>query len=249
MFFFLIFGIPVIPNAAGIYDDRLMNADNQKKENIKTNEMQFLSDNLVKTSSDYEVELTSLLKKNTIKHKIENNLLSHDKFYSTDADSSHFIRAAPNGEMGVLGTEMDWVEIKADLKDVAARLNAIDRSATKFLDEYLSQNINANLVFVFNIKGNSQPSDELNFYEKKRLSNVVHQGDENTKVEGFSYKLSSSYNNELNGVYESGTEQKNILSIIYLWRMYSDTIVDVVSIIATLWLVIAGLIKFLIWRG
>lgn len=252
MIFFLILGMPVIPNAAGIYDNRLMNADSQKKENIKTNEMQFLNGNPIKASSDYEVELTSLLKKNIIKHKFENNLLSYNKFNSTDADSNQFIQVTPNSEIdtqALLETEMDWVEIKADLKDIATHLNSFDRSATKFLDDYLSQNINTNLVLVFNIKSNSQSNNELNFYEKKRLSNVIHQGGAHMKVEDDSYKLSSIYNNELNSAYQSGGEKKDILSIIYLWKMYSDTLVLVVSIIATLWLVIASLIKFLIWRG
>lgn len=252
---FLVFGIPIIPNAAGIYDDSLINVDKKKLENIKADEMHFLNDNLGKAISDYDIELISILKKNALIHNLQDKPLSYQQFDLTDVVNTKFIQVASNDKIDVqalLETEMVWMKIKADLNYGNILLNTFDKWTTNLLDKYLGENINTNLVLVTNIQTIRPSNDKLNFYENpNRLSSMVDQSYAHVKSEDYSYKISSSNDNGLNNAYGSdgdaygnNGDKENILSIIYLWKMYSDTII-VILVIAVLWLIVTGLLKFL----
>ena len=248
---FLAFGIPIIPNAAGIYDNSLTNIDKKKLEDTKANEINYLNGSPIKTTSEYEIELMSILNKNALIRRLEDKSLTQQKSNLAATENTNLFMIAPNNEIDaqyLLVAEMDWVEIKSGLNNINKLLNAFDRWTTHFLDEYLSQNINTNLVLVNNIKQVNMSNDNLNFYEQKRLSRADYKNNENIKYEEDSYKTSSGYHNGSNNAYESDSDKKNILSIIYLWRKYSDTIV-VLSIIASLWLAMSSFIKYLTRNG
>lgn len=250
---FLIIGIPIISNAASVYDDSLMNAEKEKQENIKTNKIYFLFDHPGKTMSAYEIELASILKKNTMAQKIQDKPVSYQQNNLIGAGDGGFIQVAFSGEIDVqalLETATDWREIKADLRDVSAFLDEFDRWTTVLFDEYLVENINTNLSLVNNIQtlgsqsnGNGQLKGKIRIQGKNRLSDMIHQNHAQMKGRD-SYKISSSHNNEGHETYEDDDNKENILSIVYLWNMYSDTII-LVSIIVASWLVITSLIKIL----
>lgn len=244
-------------NAAGIYDNGLMNIEYKQREhfgNTKNNDVYFLNDNTVKTTSAYQIELISILKKNTIKHKLQDKS-SRKQLDSTASDSIKYNQVSFNGDIDmqvVVKSEMDWTGIKFYLKDAAIFWNEFESRTTDIIDEYIGQNLNTNLVLGSNIKESRMRGDKLNSYEKKISFNSIYQIDTHAKGTDVSYQIPSSFNDDLNGSgwnneQDSNGDEQKILSVIYLWRMYSDTIIILVSVFVTLWIILKILIKFLKW--
>ncbi len=259
IFLVLFFAAQFNCNAAAILDNSLMDVD-KKKEKLelikKTVGTNFLNDNSVKASSEYETELIAILKKNTLKHEVQGNRLNHKRLFFVGSGSSQFIKGESKDEIDAQSfweTDREWGEIKGDLKKVSTFWSALNRRVSIFFDEYLSQNINTDLVFGSNIKDRSNSGGESN-YNKNIFSNVAYKRTTDETVKYLSYKTSANNNDEPNNVDVSEGDNKisdegKILSLIYLWKIYSDTIVSVLSIIAILWLMIASLIKFLRWNS
>lgn len=251
--FFLICGIPIISNAAGIYDNSLRNIDkkkNEKLENIRANETNILNGNIDKISSEYDVELLSILKKNTMIQKIQDKAVSNQQHFSMDAGISdiQFISNDGIDAQILLETKMVWKEIKADLNQPDIFFNKIDIWTKSFLDEYLDEHIDINYVLNADANIVMQPKRKLNLYKNKNmLSNMIYQNDTQYKHRN-TYEVSSGYNDELNSAYGDNDDETNMLSFIYLWKKYSDVIVGVM-VITILWLVITSLIKFLMRAG
>jgi len=215
---FLIFEIPIISNAAGIYDNSLKNVDkkkNEKLENINANEINLLNDNRDKIASEYDIELLSILKKNTMIQKIQNKPLSYQQYYLTSAGRSGYTQFISNNGIDVLTlleTEMGWKEIKADLNYSIIIFNRIDIWAKNFLDE----RIDTNYVLSTDVNSIRQPKRKRNLYENQNIfSSMIYQNDTHYKHQD-GYKISSSYNDKLNSVYEDDNgDEQNRLSLIY----------------------------------
>lgn len=248
--FFLISEIPIISNAAGIYDDSLRNIDkkkNEKLENIKANETNILNGNIDKIASEYDIELLSILKKNTMMQKIQDKAPSNQQHYSMDVgiNDVQFISNDGVDAQILLETKLVWKEVKADLNQSDIFFNKIDILTKSFLDEYLDEHMD--IYYTLNTDTNSvmQPKRKHNLYKNKNmLSNMIYQNDAQYKHQN-TYKTSSSYNDNLNNEYgDDNSDETNMLSLIYLWKKYSDVIVGVLAIII-LWLGIVNLIKLL----
>lgn len=260
IFLVLLFGAQFSSNAAAILDNGMMDGD-KKKERLelikKTVGMNFLNDNSVKVASEFETELLATLKKNTIKHEIQGNQLNRKRLFFLGSGSSQFIQGESTAEIDAESfweTESDWVEMKGDLKKVSTFWNTLNSRVSVFFDEYLIQkNVNTDLVNGSNIRAIMYSGRKIN-YDKNIFSNVAYKSTTDEKVSFLSYKTLANNNDELmnadvnEGDNKIGDEGK-ILSIIYLWKIYADTIVSVLSIIAILWLMIASLIKFLRWNS
>lgn len=250
---FLIFEIPFISNAAGIYDNNLMSANNKKEkfENIKDNKINAVNNDIGKSTSEYDIELLSILKKNIMIQKMQDKPSSYQQYYLTDAGRNNYVQFTNSKEIDaqiLLETEMVWKEIKEDLIYLNIILNKIDILAKNFLDEYLDENIDSNYVLITDINNIRQPKRKRNFYENQNmLSGIIYQNDINYKHQD-NYKTLSSYDDDLNGAYGSDNkkngDEQNILSLIYLWEKYSDIIIAVLGA-AILLLIISSLIKFL----
>lgn len=245
----LVFGIPISTNAAGIYDNSLLNSDNKKKEKLESiyiDAIHSLNKNIDEAASEYEVELLSIQKKNKIKYSLQDKSLNYQKFYLADTGSNNLIKVIYNDDsypLSLLKENAGWEEIKASLNYTNMFFNAVDSLINKNIDEYFGGNRNANLVLITNIQTIRSSSGKPNSYEKNKLFNVGYQGEGRVKGEEYAHITTSTYNDALNSKY--GRDEENIFSIIYLWKMYSDAIVIILLIITTLWLVIASLIKFL----
>ena len=259
IFLVLLFGVQFSSNAAAIIDNSLMAVD-KKKERLelikKTVGTDFLTDHSDEVASEYEAELMAVLKKNTIKHEVQGNQLNPKHLFFVGSGIRQFIQGKSRDEIDAqsfLETEKDWLEIKGDLKKVSIFWSALNSRVSVFFDEYLNQDINTDLFFGSNIKGSGNSGRESN-YNKNIFSNVAYKSTKDAKVGYLSNKTPENNNDELTNVDVRDGDNKigdegKILSIIYLWKIYSDTIVSGLSIIAILWLIIASLIKFLRWNA
>lgn len=258
---FLIFEIPIISNAAGIYDNSLMNIDNknnEKLEYIKTNKIHIFNETFEKIASKYDMELISIFKKNAMIQKIQDKPSKYQPYYSVDAGRGNYIQFINNDEIDaqtLLETEVVWQEIKTDINYLNSLLNKVDIEAKYFLDEYFDEHIDTNYVLITGINNIRQPKSKRNLHQSKNiLAGIIYQNDTHNKHQDDKSSGYNSYsdNDELNSAYggdnKKNSDEQNIFSLIYLWEKYSDIMVGVL-IIAILWLVIASLIKFLTRTG
>lgn len=252
---FLVYEMPIISHAAGIYDIRLRNVDkekNEKFENVNANKINLLSDNIDQISAEYDIELLSILKKNTIIQEIQDRPPSYQQHYSAGAGRSSYIQFIGNNVIDaqiLLEAEMDWNEIKADLNYSIIFLNKVNMWAKNLLDEYVDEHIDTNYVLSSHINSVSQPMRKHNLYENKGiLSSMAFQKNTHYKNQDI-YKIPLSYNEAVNSAYDNkNSDERNILSFIYLWEKYSDVIFGVL-VIVIVWLITANLIKFITRAG
>lgn len=227
----LIFEVPIISNAAGINDDSFMNHKNKKNEeveNIKTNPMHVFNDSFDKAESEYNIELLSILKKNKIIQKIQDKPLNYQQYQLHDTGGSDFIKVILNDEIDVpilLETESVWEEIKGGLNYKNIIIDKVDAWTQDILDKYYDEKIDTNFLLVSDVNFIKQSNNKNNSYKPTNmLSSIIYQGD--------THRIQKNDDNQ------------NILSVIYLWKKYSDFIVGAL-IIALLWQGIAILMKFL----
>lgn len=245
----LIFEMPNISNAAGVYDNSLINADKKKNEGIKNidvNEINLLNHNADNIKSEYDVELRSIFEKNIIVQKIQNKPSSYKQYYPYYVGTNNYVQLINNDGIDaqlLLETMMVWKEIKADLKQSNVFFNNIEIWANNFIVEYLD----VNYVSSADAGNMGQKNEIRNSYEgENMLSNMAYKNDAYYRSQD-KHKTSLNNNYQLNNKYE-GRDENSVLSLIYLWEEYSDIIVGMLAIVI-LWLFIANLIKFLTRTG
>lgn len=239
----LIFEMPNISNAAGVYDNTLINADKKKNEgirNIDVNEINLPKHKTDNIKSEYDAELRSIFEKNTIVQKIQNKPSSYEQYYPGYASTNNFVQFIDNDGVDaqlLLETMMGWQEIKADLKQSNIYFKNIEIWANNFIVEYLD---------ITSVWG----ADASNVWDKNEIPNssVMYKNDVYYRSQD-KYKASVNNNYESNDDLElsnrdEGYGENSMLSLIYLWKEYSDIIVGVL-VIVILWQLIANLIKFL----
>jgi hypothetical protein len=239
MFLLLFFGMPIISNAAGVYDSSLINVDKEKVENIKTEKVHILND---KTASEYDIALLAILKKHTILQKMKSNT-SNNQNYSMNADTNNFIHGVSNDEIDaqILFEAVEtWKEIKNDLNYINILLNRIDI----WTQHFLYKNVDPNLIFVLGIDetvllNNTESSSKNNKNAAYKNQNFIYANGSSSNKGGW------------NGGRNGGDGRsdfdikENVFSLIYLWGKYSDIITGVL-IIAALWLLVTSLISILV---
>lgn len=243
----LIFEMPNISNAAGVYDNSLINADKKKNEGIKNidvNEINLLNHNADNIKSEYDVELRSIFEKNIIVQKIQNKPSSYKQYYPYYVGTNNYVQLINNDGIDaqlLLETMMVWKEIKADLKQSNVFFNNIEIWTNNFIVEYLD---------ITSVWG----ADAGNMGQKNEIPNssVMYKNDVYYRSQD-KYKASVNNNYESNDNFElsnryEGYGENSVLSLIYLWEEYSDIIVGMLAIVI-LWLFIANLIKFLTRTG
>lgn len=243
-----VFFAPISSNAASIYQDNLITI-NKKLENTAASNLITLNNNMENT--EYDVELLSFLKKETMVQKIQGKASSYHQYSSNNIEEKSYVQFINNDEIDaniLLETEMDWRNIKANLKDLNFLYKKIDNWIDSYLSTYIDEIIYINYILTDN-NHKKQISDCDLCRKENMLANLHYKKDNYQYIYNASNgNKSSNYNSNLDNAFRSNKEENdtehNIFSFIYLWEMYSGVIVGVLSMLALLG-VIVSLFKFL----
>lgn len=235
--------ISIVANAAGVYDSGLVRI-RDNNENIKG----------MKIISEYDSELQNVLKKNKI-IKNEQGPVNYQNIYSAEDTGGGFFYFLAGDEIDaqtLYESELAWYEMKTGINSV---LNTIDIWKNNLLYEYFDEYVNTNFLLVESLQSIDYMGN--NFYkEQNGVVAVMHQVDakhkRNTESSdyGGNVKEVTGYKDfyELNGNVKEIEDIGRMLSIIYLWKTYSDNIIIFLGVVG-LWVVIASLIKLLTRTG
>ncbi len=243
-----VFWVPISSNAAGIYPDNLITI-NKKLENTATSDLITSNNNM--ESTEYDVELLSFLKKETIAKKIQGKSLSYQQYSSNNIEEKSYVQLINNDEIDaniLLETEMDWHNIKANLKELNFLYKKIDNWLGSYLPTYVNENRNISYILIDNIY-KKQLTDCALCEKQNMLANLHY------KKDNYQYIYSttngnkfSNYNSNLDSAFRGNNKENdtehNIFNFLYLWEMYSGVIVGILSILALLGIIVS-LFKFL----
>jgi hypothetical protein len=227
--------IPVISNAAGIYE----NAEDSPMKLQKINAPSPSDDENV---SVYETELVLILQKHHLIQKVQENKDTMSTQYGIEDKNSSFIETIIfNNDVDarvLLETEATWKEIKNKVDYLNIFFNKIDMWA----EDFLANNIDTNLILI---------SDNNEIKRAKKVKNLRNKHTEKhdslltlNKVNHSNSSGSSAGTGS--GVSASGSKEKidygkNTFNLLYIWEKYSDIIIGVLVVIG-LWSVVRSLI-------
>jgi hypothetical protein len=174
---------------------------------------------------------------------------NYQQNYSAGANYVHFINNDERDVGILLEAEMDWNNIKSNLNYLNILFRKINIWSENFLAKYLDENEHINYVFIAD-NNFRKPKSDCKLCKKENVFASLH-NQKNNYQDVYNVSTgnkSPSYNSGLDSAYQGDNkengEENNILSLIYLWERYSDTIVGVLLIL-TLWVVLVSLFKFL----